>query len=253
MTLPGLSMLALGLLLAFTQLAGPVSLGFTSLDIHYMILGVTLSLVGTSATSLGLVVGATLPAGRVKHLIMLAPAYRCYTFDAAAVLRRNPVRRGVVADRHRVLGYWLDHDRGALSSFFTRLTLFGLMLIAMGVQIGLSAILLGTSLTVDRPSTGPVMTTSHRGSGTTCSPGFSTKMFQRKSASSLRLMKILSSPITTRRMAVVSRWSCRLRPPSSAPRMTWSGWRATVNETPTEKARIPSTSCRCGRTTRLNG
>ena len=55
MTLPGLIMLAVGLLLVFSQLSGPVSLGFTSLDIHYMILGVTLSLVGTSATSLGLV------------------------------------------------------------------------------------------------------------------------------------------------------------------------------------------------------
>ena len=67
MTLPGLCMLALGLVLVFSQLSGPVSLGFTSLDIHYMILGDTLSLVGTSAISLGLVVGASMPAGRVKH------------------------------------------------------------------------------------------------------------------------------------------------------------------------------------------
>ena len=86
MTLPGLIMLALGLLLVFTQLAGPVSLGFTRLDIHYMILGVTLSLVGTSATSLGLVVGATMPAGRVRHLTILARAHRWYSFDTAAVL-----------------------------------------------------------------------------------------------------------------------------------------------------------------------
>ena len=132
MTLPGLIMLALGLLLAFTQLAGPVSLGFTSLDIHYMILGVTLSLVGTSAISLGLVVGATMPAGRVKHLVMLTPAYRYYTFDAAAVFARGPVPRRLSPGRlcSRVLA--LPRPRDSQPPFFTRLTLFGLLLIAIG-------------------------------------------------------------------------------------------------------------------------
>jgi hypothetical protein len=146
MTLPGLSMLTVGLVLAFTQLAGPVSLGFTSLDIHYMILGVTLSLVGTSATSLGLVVGATMPAGRVKHLAMLTPAHRWYKFDTAAVLAGILFIAGCVVDGF-VLAYWLYHDRGILTSPFTRLTLFGLLLIAMSVQTGLSAILLGTTFT----------------------------------------------------------------------------------------------------------
>jgi hypothetical protein len=146
MTLPGLSMLAVGLLLAFMQLAGPVSLGFTSLDIHYMILGVTLSLIGTSAISLGLVVGATMPAGRVKHLTILEPVYRLYTFDTAAVLGGVLFLAGCLVDGF-VLTYWLYHDRGLLTSFFTRLTLFGLLLIAMAVQTGLSAILLGTTFT----------------------------------------------------------------------------------------------------------
>jgi hypothetical protein len=46
-----------------------------------------------------------------------------------------------------VLAYWLYHDRGELTPHFTRLTLFGLLLIAMAVQIGLSALLLGASFT----------------------------------------------------------------------------------------------------------
>ncbi len=146
MTLPGLGMLAIGLLLAVTQLAGPMSLGFTNLDIHYMILGITLSLVGTSATSLGLVVGVTMPAGRVKHLALLRGAHRWYTFDTAAALAGVLFLAGCLVDFF-VLAYWLNHDRGILTSFFTRLTLFGLLLLAMAVQIGLSAILLGTSFT----------------------------------------------------------------------------------------------------------
>jgi hypothetical protein len=46
-----------------------------------------------------------------------------------------------------VLSYWLYHARGDLTTFYTRLTLFGLLLIAMSVQIGLSALLLGASFT----------------------------------------------------------------------------------------------------------
>ena len=146
MTLPGLCMLALGLLLVFSQLSGPVSLGFTSLDIHYMILGVTLSLVGTSAVSLGLVIGATMPAGRVRHLGILARAHRWYSFDGAAIVAGFLFVAGCAIDGF-VLAYWLYHDRGELTPYFTRLTLFGLLLIAMAVQIGFSALLLGASFT----------------------------------------------------------------------------------------------------------
>src|SRR4029079_1714964 len=38
MSLPGLIMLAAGLVLTVSQLGGPVTLGFSTLDIHYMIL-----------------------------------------------------------------------------------------------------------------------------------------------------------------------------------------------------------------------
>jgi hypothetical protein len=146
MTLPGICMLLVGLLLVMTQLAGPVSIGFTSLDIHYMILGVTFSLVGTSAVSLGLVVGATMPAGRVKHLKLLSRAHRWFTFDSAALTAGFLLLAGCLVDGF-VLAYWLYQDRCILTSFFTRLTLFGLLMIAMAVQIGFSALLLGASFT----------------------------------------------------------------------------------------------------------
>ena len=61
MTVPGLLMLLAGLPLTLAQLGGPLTIGSAHLDIHYMILGLTLSLVGVSATTLGLVVGLTAP------------------------------------------------------------------------------------------------------------------------------------------------------------------------------------------------
>jgi hypothetical protein len=111
-----------------------------------MILGVTLSLVGTSATSLGLVVGAMTPAGRVKHMPILRSAHRKYSFDTAAIVAASLFAAGVLVDAF-VLAYWLYHDRGVLTLLFTRLTLFGLLLIAMAVQIAVSALLLGTTYT----------------------------------------------------------------------------------------------------------
>ena len=96
--------------------------------------------------SLGLVVGATMPAGRVKLLKILTPAHKWYTFDSAAVMAGCLLVCGLVVDGF-VLSYWLYYHQGTLSPFFTRLTLFGLLLIAMAVQIGLSALLLGASFT----------------------------------------------------------------------------------------------------------
>jgi hypothetical protein len=144
MTLPGLCMLAVGLMLVTTQVAGPITVGSAHLDIHYMILGVTLSLVGMSATTLGLVVGSTLPPGKVRHLGVLSVAHRSFSFDNAARLAGVLLAAGLLADGF-VLGYWLYHDRGELTAVFTRLTLLGLVFIAMAVQVGFSALLLGTA------------------------------------------------------------------------------------------------------------
>jgi hypothetical protein len=146
MTVPGLVMLLFGLILVLSQLAGPVSLGGTTLDIHYMILGVTLCLVGTSATSLGLVVGSAMPAGRVRHLRALRRAHAWFSFDNAARTAALLLAGGLAADGF-VLGYWLYHNQGTLTFAYTRLTLFGLLLIAMAVQIAFSALLLGATTT----------------------------------------------------------------------------------------------------------
>lgn len=144
MTIPGLLMLAVGFPLVVSQLTGPVSLGGARLDIHFMILGMTFSLLGMAGASLGMVVGAAMATGRVRHVRMLARLHRWFTFDTIALLAAALLAAGLAADGY-VLGYWLYYKRGFLSGEFTRMTLFGLTLLAMGGQLGLSALLLGTT------------------------------------------------------------------------------------------------------------
>ena len=130
--------------MALAQLAGPITLGRAHMDIHYMILGVTLSLIGTSAATLGLVVGSLMPRGRVRLVSWLDKAHRSFSFDNAAALAAVLFLAGLLSDAF-VLVYWLYHDQGELTLWCTRLTLFGLVVMSMSTQVGFSALLLGTA------------------------------------------------------------------------------------------------------------
>ena len=156
MTLPGLCMLLVGFPLVLAQLAGPITLGRAHMDIHYMILGVTLSLIGTSATTLGLVVGSLKPRGQVRLLAWLGRAHRSFSFDTAAALAGALFLAGFLSDAF-VLGYWLYHDQGELTLWFTRLTLFGLVVMSMSTQVGFSALLLGTATDPEHASGATLM------------------------------------------------------------------------------------------------
>jgi hypothetical protein len=144
MTVPGMLMLSIGFPLVVSQLAGSVTIGSVRLDIHFMILGMTLSLLGMAGASLGLIVGAAMATGKVRHIRFLSNLHRWYTFDNIAMLAATLLLVGFAADAY-VLGYWLYYKRGVLTPKFTRLTLFGLTLLTLGCQLGLSALLLGTT------------------------------------------------------------------------------------------------------------
>ena len=47
-----------------------------------------------------------------------------------------------------VLGHWLATDEGPLTAFYTRLTLLGVLLLAMGFQMFIAGLLVGTATTV---------------------------------------------------------------------------------------------------------
>src|SRR5262249_38931467 len=96
----------------------------------------------------GLVVGATMPRGKVRQLPILSRARNWFSFDKAASLAAAAFVVGMLSDAF-VLGYWLYHDRGELTLWFTRLTLFGLVMMSVGVQVGVSALLLGTTTSAE--------------------------------------------------------------------------------------------------------
>jgi hypothetical protein len=142
MTLPGLIMLTLGLLLVASELAGPFHLGRASFDIHYMILGVTLSMLGLSGLTMGIAVHAIMPEQKLRKLRVLGSVKQWFTFDRAIVTAALLLVAGLACDG-TVLAHWIATHRGTLTPEYTRLSLAGLLLIAVGFQIGLVGLLVG--------------------------------------------------------------------------------------------------------------
>jgi len=144
LTNPGALALLLGLVLSISQLFGPYSLGPARFDLHYMVLGLTLALLGTSATTMGLVVHATLNGRGLRTSFPWSRAHLWFTFDRVILVGATTLLVGLVADG-AVLWKWTSSDGGALDAYDTRLSLLGLMFIAMGFQVILAALMLGTA------------------------------------------------------------------------------------------------------------
>lgn len=142
MTVPCAVMLALGLVLTGAELTGPRTIAGAYFDIHYMILGVTLSLVGLSGVSMGVAVHAIMPDHKLRKLKALASLKRAFTFDRAAVAAALLLAAGIACDGS-VLVHWLATQRGPLTLAYTRLSLAGMLLLAAGFQVALLGLLVG--------------------------------------------------------------------------------------------------------------
>ena len=141
MTQPGLALLGLGLALVVSQLFGPFTIGGVLFDFHYMILGLTLSQLGLSATSMGVAIYAVMPEPK-RH----SPLVDWLTFDKGVVLGAALFLGGLACDGY-VLAHWLATHRGEITPGLTRLTLAGILLMAMGFQCILAGLLMGSALT----------------------------------------------------------------------------------------------------------
>lgn len=155
MTIPGLGALALGFGLVLWQLFGPYHYGGWTFDLHYMILGLTLAVLGMSSLSMGVAVHAVMPPGMLYNTRFLGDARRWFTFDRAMLGALALVLGGVACDGY-VLAWWLLHHRGALTPDFTRLSLFGLVLLAFGFQSALLGLLVGSASSAMARSVVPV-------------------------------------------------------------------------------------------------
>ncbi len=159
MTLPGVALLSLGLVLVLSQLAGPFSVGGVGFDIHYMILGLTLAMLGSSALSMGVAVHAIMPPQKLRKVGALGDVKAWFTFDRAIIAAAVLLAGGLACDG-AVLFHWLSIHRGGLTPFHTRLSLAGLLLIALGFQSALLGLLVGAGRSALAERTVPSATAS---------------------------------------------------------------------------------------------
>jgi hypothetical protein len=141
---PGLVLLLLGLGLVLSQIAGPFTIGGVLFDIHYMILGLTLSMLGLSSATLGMAVHAIMPERKIKKSRLFGDTSRWFTFDHAAIGAALFLLAGFASDGY-VLYHWIWTHRGELTPQHTRISLVGLLFIAVGFQLLLSGLLVGTA------------------------------------------------------------------------------------------------------------
>ncbi len=141
MTQPGMLLLIFGLLLVGSQLFGPFTVAGVYFDIHYMILGLTLAMLGLSAATMGVAIHAVMP--EPKKASMLGS---WLTFDNGVVVGALLFLAGLASDGY-VLVHWLSTHRGEISGGLTRLTLAGILLMGMGFQFILAGLLVGTAQT----------------------------------------------------------------------------------------------------------
>ncbi len=141
MTQPGLLLLMLGLVLVVSQLFGPFTLGGIHFDIHFMILGLTLSILGLSSATMGVAVHAVMPEPKTPSTVG-----DWLTFDRGVALGAALFAAGLGCDGY-VLTRWIATHRGEINPELTRLTLAGILLMSMGFQFVLAGLLLGTAQT----------------------------------------------------------------------------------------------------------
>lgn len=154
MTWPGLLLALLGMALMGSQLAGPFRIGSALFDIHYMVLGLTLAMLGVSALSMGTAVHALMPEDRLRAVRPFRRLKAWFTFERAALIAATAFALGIACDGY-VLVHWLATDRGPLGPGHTRLTLVGLFFLAVSFQTLLLGFLVGSAATALSPAAEP--------------------------------------------------------------------------------------------------
>ena len=140
---PGLALLAVGLILMGLQLVAPMEAplriaGFR-MDFHWAILGSVMALVGYQLVLVNFFAKVyAVGQGRRGEDPVLRLAFRTLTLERVLLLRLLAVIVGVAMDGFVALR-WLRTDLGPLVSGYTRLFVFGSTLIALGAQTIFSA------------------------------------------------------------------------------------------------------------------
>jgi hypothetical protein len=138
--IPGSAVLVLGLLLVLVLLPGPLTIGPYFLDIHWMVLGSMLALVGFQVTALGLyakVLAVALGLQQVDGT--LRALHRTFTLERGLAAGATLFLIGFLVDA-RIAATWLAAGFGALEEL--RSAIFALTTMVLGLQVAFSSFFL---------------------------------------------------------------------------------------------------------------
>ncbi len=134
---PGLSLFALGVALVLALLPGPLHLGPYFLDIHWMVLGALLALVGFQIVALGLAAKTLAVALEIQPVDgTLAAFRRIFTLERGLALGGSLFVVGFAVDLW-IAAQWFASGLGALNE--VRPALFALTAMLLGMQLAFSS------------------------------------------------------------------------------------------------------------------
>lgn len=139
---PGSVLLAIGMLLVLALLGGPVTIGPFFLDVHFMVLGSLLALVGAQVVALGLYaksLGVALGIQPIDRTVRLLR--RAFSLERGLLAGGALFGIGLAVDLW-IAAKWIASGLGALDEI--RLGLFALTTMLLGMQIAFSSLFLST-------------------------------------------------------------------------------------------------------------
>jgi glycosyltransferase involved in cell wall biosynthesis len=138
--LPGAFLFAIGLVLLIALLPGPLTAGPFQLDIHFMLLGALLALVGAQVIALGLYAKTLAVALRLQRVDRtVATLRRAFSLERGLLAGVLLFALGFAVDVG-IAAQWLSSGLGPLNE--VRKALFALTAMLLGVQIAFSSLFL---------------------------------------------------------------------------------------------------------------
>lgn len=137
---PGTLLFALGMMLLVSLLPGPLGIAGLQLDIHYMVLGALLALLGAQVITLGLYAKTLAVALRLQSMDRtLRVLRRVFSLERGLLVGVSLFAVGALVDLRIALA-WLASGFGPLDE--VRAALFALTAMLLGVQLAFSSLFL---------------------------------------------------------------------------------------------------------------
>lgn len=137
---PGAALFVIGMAFVLATLPGPLFIGPYHFDIHWMVLGALLALVGFQVAALGIAAKVLAVALAVQPVdATLVTLRRIFTLERGLVVGVLLFLFGLAVDSW-IAAEWIASGMGALDA--VRPALFALMLVLLGIQIGFSSFFL---------------------------------------------------------------------------------------------------------------